>query len=84
MSEIASGMAAQAAQPVPGPAARRLLPWLVVGVAALAFVSWLLNTPEGVLGKADAIGYAICHRIDGRSFHLGNRQFPLCARCTEL
>ena len=39
-------------------------------------------TPPGLLGKADAIGYAVCHRIDERSFHIGERQMPLCARCT--
>jgi uncharacterized membrane protein len=57
---------------------------LVGGLAALVITAWLLNTPEGVLGKADAIGYAICHRIDLRSFHLGTRQMPLCARCTGI
>jgi uncharacterized membrane protein len=45
---------------------------------------WLLNTPDGLLGKADAIGYAVCHRIDLRSFHLEGRALPLCARCTGL
>jgi uncharacterized membrane protein len=45
-------------------------------------MAWLLTTPGGLLGKADAIGYAVCHRIDLRSFHLGVRQLPLCARCT--
>jgi uncharacterized membrane protein len=35
-----------------------------------------------MLGKADGIGYAVCHRIDARSFHLHDRQLPLCARCT--
>lgn len=45
---------------------------------------WLLNTPEGLFGKADAVGYAVCHRIDLRSFHLGDRQLPLCARCTGM
>ncbi len=34
------------------------------------------------MGKADAVGYAICHRIDERSFHIDDRQLPLCARCT--
>jgi uncharacterized membrane protein len=34
------------------------------------------------MGKADAIGYAVCHRIDERSFQIGDRQLPLCARCT--
>jgi len=43
---------------------------------------WLLGTPGGLLGKADAVGYAVCHRIDLRSFHFGERQLPLCARCT--
>jgi uncharacterized membrane protein len=37
-----------------------------------------------LLGKADAIGYAVCHRIDLRSLHLGDRQLPLCARCTGM
>ncbi|MEW5869638.1 MAG: DUF2085 domain-containing protein [Chloroflexota bacterium] len=43
-----------------------------------------MNTPEGLLGKADAIGYAVCHRIDARSFHLGERQLSLCARCSGM
>jgi uncharacterized membrane protein len=50
----------------------------------LLLIGWLLNTPGGLLGKADAIGYAVCHRIDVRSFHLGLRQLPLCARCTGM
>lgn len=66
------------------PASAFRLPVLVAGLAALAFFSWLMNTPVGLLGKADAVGYAICHRIDARSFHLGQRQFPLCARCTGI
>jgi uncharacterized membrane protein len=65
-------------------AAARALPFSVAGVAGLALVTWLLNTPAGLLGKADAIGYAICHRIDSHSLHLGNRQLPLCARCTGI
>jgi uncharacterized membrane protein len=54
-----------------------------IGVGLL-LLGWLLNTPAGLLGKADAIGYAVCHRIDLRSFHLGERQLPLCARCTGM
>lgn len=38
--------------------------------------------PASVLGKADIVGYAICHRIPERSFFLAGRQLPLCARCT--
>jgi uncharacterized membrane protein len=52
-----------------------------VGLIAAA---WLLLTPGGLLGKADAIGYAVCHRIDLRSFHLGTRALPLCARCSGM
>jgi uncharacterized membrane protein len=57
---------------------------LVILAVGLLFIGWLLNTPAGLLGKADAIGYAVCHRIDGRSFHLGDRQVPLCARCSGM
>lgn len=56
--------------------------WLVPAAALVAFALWFYITPPGLLGKADAIGYAICHRIDERSFHVGERQLPLCARCT--
>ncbi|HMK08196.1 MAG TPA: DUF2085 domain-containing protein [Anaerolineales bacterium] len=51
---------------------------------ALVIAAWLALTPGGLLGKADAIGYAVCHRIDLRSFHLGTRAMPLCARCTGM
>ena len=50
----------------------------------LILAAWLLLTPGGLLGKADAIGYAVCHRIDVRSFHLGTRALPLCARCSGM
>ena len=50
--------------------------------AILVFAVWFSLTPPGLLGKADAIGYAVCHRIDERSFQIGDRQLPLCARCT--
>ena len=50
--------------------------------AILAFAAWMYLSPEGALGKLDAIGYAVCHRIDARSFHIDDRQLPLCARCT--
>jgi uncharacterized membrane protein len=59
-------------------------PWKpVLGIFGFVLlVAWLQFTPEGLLGKADAVGYAVCHRIDGRSFHLGDRQIAVCARCT--
>lgn len=56
--------------------------WLIPLAAVVVFAIWFSITPPGLLGKADAVGYAICHRIDGRSFHIGDRQLPLCARCT--
>jgi Predicted membrane protein (DUF2085). len=59
-----------------------ILKWFVPVAAALAFAAWMYISPEGALGKLDAIGYAVCHRIDVRSFHIGDRQLPLCARCT--
>jgi len=56
---------------------------LLVPIAAiLVFAVWFSFAPPGLLGKADAVGYAICHRIDERSFQIGERQLPLCARCT--
>jgi uncharacterized membrane protein len=56
--------------------------FLVPVAAVIVFAVWFSFTPPGLLGKADAVGYAICHRIDERSFHIGDRQLPLCARCT--
>ena len=61
---------------------QNLTRWLVPVAAVIAFAVWIYITPPGLLGKADAIGYAICHRIGERSFHIGDRQLPLCARCT--
>jgi uncharacterized membrane protein len=58
--------------------------YLVVVAAVLVFIGWFLNTPPGLFGKADAIGYAVCHRIPERSFHIGNFQLPLCARCSGM
>jgi uncharacterized membrane protein len=57
--------------------------FILLGLIGLVLlVVWLLNTPPGLLGKTDAIGYAVCHRISSHSFYLGNRPFSLCARCS--
>lgn len=61
-----------------------VLRWVLLGTAAVLTIIWLFLTPDGLLGKADAVGYAVCHRIDARSFHIGDRQFPLCARCSGM
>ena len=58
--------------------------WILFTGVGLLFFGWLLTTPPGILGKADAVGYAVCHRIDLRSFHIQGRQMPLCARCTGM
>lgn len=63
--------------------AGNLVRWFVPIAALLVLAAFLFITPPGLLGKADGIGYAVCHRIDERSFQLpGGRQLPLCARCT--
>ena len=59
-----------------------LTSWAVPIAAIAAVIAWFIIAPESALGKLDAIGYAVCHRIDVRSFQIGDRQLPLCARCT--
>lgn len=67
----------------PGGRIKRHLPTIaVVLLAGCVLGVWLFFTPPGLLGKADAIGYAVCHRIDLRSLHIGARALPLCSRCT--
>ncbi len=58
--------------------------WLFFLAVGVLVLGWLLNTPGGLLGKADAIAYSVCHRIEGHSLHLDDRQLPLCARCTGM
>lgn len=61
---------------------RGAVPWLVGALLiALLTILWL-SAPPGVLGKADMLGYAVCHQIESHSFVLGGRALPLCARCT--
>lgn len=62
---------------------QHIIRWIIPIAAILAFAAWFFITPSAsLLDKADAIGYAVCHRIDERSFQIGERQLPLCARCT--
>lgn len=63
-------------------APRPRLAIVAVALALMVIVLAIEVPPSTVLGKADAIGYAICHRIPERSFFLNGRQLPLCARCT--
>ena len=64
------------------PLLQKLIRWFVPIAALAAFAGWMYIAPPGILGKADAVGYAVCHRISERSFHIGDRQLPLCARCS--
>jgi len=58
--------------------------WVLLGAVVVLFAVWLALTPKGLLGKADAVGYAVCHQIEERAFHIGERPFPFCARCTGM
>jgi uncharacterized membrane protein len=66
----------------PSPRLNNLIRWFVPLSAIIALAVWFFFSPPGLLGKADSVGYAICHRIGERSFHIHDRQLPLCARCT--
>lgn len=55
---------------------------VIAGLSALFIVLALAAPPHSLLDKADLVGYAICHQIPERSFVLGGRPLPLCARCT--
>ncbi len=63
---------------------RRATAALITALAGLIMALWWLGTPSGLAGKADAIGYAVCHRIVDRSFHVDGVQLPLCVRCTGM
>jgi uncharacterized membrane protein len=64
--------------------ARGRLAWMFLVVALLVIGTFLLSPPWTVLGKTRLVGYAICHQIPGRSFHIDGHQLPLCARCTGI
>jgi uncharacterized membrane protein len=57
---------------------------LIPVLAGMLLLAWLVETPPGLLGKMDAIGYAVCHRIASHSFFIADRQLPLCARCLGM
>jgi len=62
----------------------RITVLVVIGLAVVIMGLWLLGTPGGVLGKAEAVGSAICPRIPERTWHIHGRALPLCARCTGI
>jgi hypothetical protein len=53
----------------------RISRWLIPLAAVIIFGLWFFIAPPGLLGKADAVGYAICHRIDERSFKYSGVSF---------
>lgn len=57
---------------------------LLMAISGALLLAWLIETPPGLLGKADAVGYAVCHRIAARSFSIAGRPLPLCARCSGM
>ncbi len=63
---------------------------LLIAILALALIGFYTVTDASrvenntVLGAADYVGYAVCHRITERSFTIAGRQLPLCARCTGM
>jgi uncharacterized membrane protein len=56
--------------------------WSVLIAVTVGLAAWIYVAPPGLMGKLDAIGYAVCHRLDSHSLHIGKLQMPLCARCT--
>ncbi len=69
-------------EPQTGPPQRRGCVVAAMAVAVTIILLFALFPPVTLLDKADLIGYGICHRIPDRSFLIGDRQSPLCARCT--
>ncbi|MFN2189407.1 MAG: DUF2085 domain-containing protein [Candidatus Promineifilaceae bacterium] len=71
------------------PLSRRAIP-LIVAILALGILGFHTVTDVGrvnhstLLGAADYVGSAVCHRITERSFSIAGRQLPLCARCTGM
>lgn len=57
---------------------------LILLAAGIILGVWLSKTPPGVYGKARAVGYAVCHQIEERSFHFHGTVSPMCARCTGM
>ncbi len=58
--------------------------WILISLLPgllLASLLWHLS-PPGLLGKADAVAFAFCHRMETHSFRLEDRPLPFCARCT--
>ena len=67
------------------PKLKNLLPILLIGIAILAIVIfWWQLSPPGLMGKARAIGLAVCNQLPSHSFMINENPFPICSRCTGM
>lgn len=60
---------------------------LLAAVLALAWVALLVAAPLLPAAPAALVyagGSLICHQLAARSFHIGEAQLPVCARCLGL
>jgi hypothetical protein len=58
--------------------------WVLFGVAIALTVIWLFLTPHGLLGKADAVGYAVCHQIEVSFLPNQRALFPAVCKVFRL
>lgn len=72
--------------PAQQPKPRTDLPWVIITgiVFAAVLAGWVWFTPAGFWGKLRALGYAVCHQLEERSFCIHGICSPLCARCTGM
>jgi len=56
----------------------------LLGVLLAIFSIWAFETPHGLEGKLEAVGYAVFHQIASHTLEIGGKLLPLCARCTGM
>jgi uncharacterized membrane protein len=55
---------------------------VVLALAAALVLIFLALPPHSIAEKARLVGFGLCHQQGERSFFIGGRQLPLCARDT--
>ncbi len=73
--------------PIPvEPVTKKDRPWIILAATAFlaVLIVWVWFTPAGFWGKLRALGYAVCHQLEARSFCIHGLCSPLCARCTGM
>ena len=65
--------------------------WLLMGAFGLALTALIIGAPLAQAGGYERLARTIyrgfspfCHQLSGRSFHLHEHPFAVCARCTGL